>query len=275
MALLRVILIDVGWGDSILIESEDDQGVVHRGLIDSNDTTYQKSSYLFLKRHFEKAGINVEDDKPIFEFVMLSHPHSDHAQGLKAIMKSFGTRYFWYPKSLEWANCSYLISYARRSTNVRWYQAVDDQHILNNLGNASLRILWPPQGIINAHSENNNSIVLQLTLDQMSVLLTGDAEADVWQGIAGSIPANTAFFKVPHHGSVNGTFDNDQPAWLNDCPQGATLGISSHVRPFNHPHQRVINLFAQNNRTFLRTDEHYHLTFTTDGHTPPTLKYSH
>ena len=32
--------------------------------------------------------------KPIFDFVMLSHAHADHAQGLKSLMRSFGTKNF-------------------------------------------------------------------------------------------------------------------------------------------------------------------------------------
>jgi len=277
MANLTVTLIDVGWGDSILLESTDDNGTVFRGLIDSNDTTTLRSSHLFLKRHFEKAGININDDKPIFDFVMLSHAHADHAQGLKAIMKNFGTEHFWYPKSLEWASFSHLLSYARRSNNVQQQLALNNQTPLPRLGAADMSVLWPRQGDhnIDQHNENNNSIVLQITLGQHSVLLTGDAEAEVWQHVAPSIPPSTQFFKVPHHGSVNGSLDNGAPAWLNDCPNGAMLGISSHVRPFGHPHQQVVNLFDNNSRNYLRTDRHYHIAFTTDGVSQPVLKYSH
>lgn len=276
MASLTVTLIDVGWGDSVLIESEDDAGVVHRGLIDSNDTNTLRSSHLFLKRHFEKTGMNIGDEKPVFNFVLLSHAHADHAQGLKAIMRNFGTQNFWYPKSLEWASFTHLISYARRSRNVGRQLALDSQSTLPNLGVASMNVLWPPQdeNEIDRHNENNNSVVLQITLGQHSVILTGDAEAEVWQSIAASIPANTQFFKVPHHGSINGSLNNGQPAWLNHCPNAALLGISSHVRPFGHPHQQVVDLFDQNGRQYLRTDRHYHIAFTTDG-TSSSLKYSH
>ena len=265
MASLKVTLINVGWGDSILLESEDG-GIPHYGLIDSNDTSTLRSSYIFLRRYFEKADIDIASSKPIFQFVLLSHAHTDHGQGLKALMKEFGTEYFWYPKTLRQGMLGNLLRYANRSTNVGSHEALHTSKILPNFGPAQMSILWPQDqdnGISN--NENDNSVVLILRLDRVSFVMTGDAEKDVWLQIAPSIPRSTRFFKVPHHGSVNGTFDNNTTVWLNHCPRSAKLGVSSHVRPFEHPDQEVIDLFDNDNRRYYRTDRHYHLTFETDG----------
>jgi len=80
---------------------------------------------------------------------------------------------------------------------------------------------------------------------------------------------------VFHHGSANGTFDaqNNTP-WFNHCPPNAKIGISSHVRPHTHPDPEVIHLFESNHREYFRTDEQYHITFTTDGNSTQ-VKYSH
>lgn len=274
MASINITLIDVGWGDSIFIESIDDNGKSFYGLIDSNDTVKYKSSLIFLKRFFEKKGIVIAEEKPIFEFVILTHAHSDHGQGLKGIMKEFGTKRFWYPKSINWSSLLYLIQYCNRSNNVEFHQSIDDTKILPNLGDATMDVIWPPYGHI-SNDENNNSIVIVIELNGKSFLLTGDAEEEVWENIANSIPNNTEFFKVPHHGSKNGTFDvNGDSKWLINTPQSAILGISSHVKPFSHPDPEVIDLFNNNNRTYFRTDEHYHITISSDG-TTTTVKYSH
>ncbi len=94
--------------------------------------------------------------------------------------------------------------------------------------------------------------------------------------IGANIPGTTQVFKVPHHGSVNGTFDNaGGTPWLDHCPHGAKLAISSHVRPHTHPDQEVINAFDGQGRPYYRTDRHHHLTFcTTDGNTVD-VNYSH
>lgn len=273
-------LIDVGWGDSILIESQDNHGKYFYALIDSNDTIYFRSSFIFIKKFFERKKIQPHSDKPLFEFVLLTHAHSDHGQGLKGIIKAYGTKRFWYPKSLTEdgvnVNLAKLIRYSNRCKNkVQHHQAVDNTKILKKLGDVEMKILWPNYDEIDRknENENNNSVVLLLRLNNVSFVLTGDAEAEVWHQISDKIPKNTRFFKVPHHGSVNGTFDGNKKArWLYDCPKTAYLGISSHIKPFNHPAKKVVNLLK--NRSCFRTDMHYHTTFSTYG-SKVEVKYSH
>ena len=80
---------------------------------------------------------------------------------------------------------------------------------------------------------------------------------------------------MPHHGSTNGTFDaQNATPWLPPrLPTGATVGISSHVLPFPHPSAAVINELTQRGIPTYRTDQHYHVTFATDG-TNTTVQYS-
>ncbi len=275
MSELRVTLIDVGWGDSILIESLDENGKWHYGLVDSNDTTYLRSSFIFLKKHFKKRKIDLSAQGPIFEFVLLSHGHDDHGQGLKGIIKEFGTEKFWYPKSTSWSSQTNLLRYANRSTRVGFHQSLDKTKIVPALGEVDISILWPEYNRIDRHNENNNSVVLALELGGVSFVLTGDAEEEVWSRIASQLPANTRFFKVPHHGSVNGTFDSQgNETWSARLTQSPALGISSHPMRFSHPDKQVIDLFRNKAWPLYRTDENYHLTFMTDG-TDVKVKYSH
>jgi competence protein ComEC len=275
MGTLKATLIDVGWGDSILIEYEDDQSNSHYALIDSNDTDTLRSSYIFLKRYFERKGIEIDERKPVFSFVLLTHAHADHGQGLKAILRAFGSRQFWYPKSLDWSSMADLIRFSNMSPSVEHHQSIDDTKILPSFGDVSLEVMWPHYGEIDQVSENNNSVVLSLRHGYVSFILTGDAEEKVWKRIATRIPPDTHFFKVPHHGSNQGTFGpRKKTPWFDHCPQHAKLGISSHIRPFYHPDKEVIGLFESHSREYYRTDEHYHITFMTDGNTT-WVKYSH
>ncbi len=274
MSSLRITMIDVGWGDSILLESIDDTGRSHFGLIDSNDTTYFRSAFIFLKRFFEKKGIDSKTARPVFDFVMLTHEHADHAQGLKAIIREFGTRQFWYPKSLSLSSFTSLIRFANKSKTVLHHEAINSGKTLPKFGDAAMDVLWPPYNRMDPNP-NNNSIVLRLKIAQQSVILSGDAEEVVWASIGTSIPADTVFFKVPHHGSINGTFDaSGKTPWLNRCPQKAVLGISAHIKPHQHPDQRVIDEFDRRGYSYLRTDHHYHISFESDGR-KHTFEYSH
>ena len=275
MSKLIVTLIDVGWGDSIFLESEDSSGNRSFGLIDSNDSTYSRSSYIFLKKYFERTFRDGFPKPHAFAFVVLSHAHADHGQGLKLIMRSFGTTQFWYPKSTEWSSLKELVRFANKSTQITHHQAIDATNVLPNFGDVSVGVMWPKRGQIDAKNENNNSVVLSFQLANVSFVLTGDAEAPVWQQIAPKIPKTTLLFKVPHHGSENGTFDaSGKCPWLVACPVNTHLAISAHNRPFGHPDKAVIDFLKQNNRIYYRTDEQYHLSFVTDGNYVQ-AKYSH
>jgi beta-lactamase superfamily II metal-dependent hydrolase len=288
MSELRITLIDVGWGDSILIESTDASGKIHCALIDSNDTGDSLSSFLFLKRHFEKRQITTPTKEPLFDWIMLSHGHADHGQGLKGIVRSFGAKRLLYPRMPENDAIPFFTALIMEANGGKGrignHQAVDEGTLLEPLGDATLDILWPPAGY-QTDNLNNKSIVLAMTLGEVSAVLTGDAEGEVWDEIAGKIPANTRFLKVPHHGSKNGTFSGRRTPWLDNLSPEAMVGISCHIRPFNfhHPHKPVLDAIEKWKKAgantggtpaALRTDVNYHLTFTTDG-TKHEAAYSH
>ena len=273
MSELKVTLIDVGWGDSILIESADASGYKVYGLVDSNDEDKERTSLTFLKRFFDKEPGDVLSRQPLFDFVMLSHSHSDHGKGLKRIMSRYGTRHFWYPKSASFGSQSYLLSYANASSKVLQHEALNRGKILPSFGDVGMQVLWPAYNTIDQHNENNNSVVLKLSLQGVSFVLTGDAEGEVWDQIADQLPADMGFFKVPHHGSSNATFHQGGTPWLDHSPGSTRLGISCHVRPFFHPHPSVVQEFTNRGFEHYRTDQHYHVTFITDGATVRVMYY--
>ncbi|MCK5805095.1 MAG: hypothetical protein KAI66_19835 [Lentisphaeria bacterium] len=281
MSKLAVTLIDVGWGDSIFIEAIDASGQSRYGLIDSNDEGDHNSTLVFLRKFFRLTEKQIKARRPVFDFVMLSHDHSDHGVGLKRILSLFGAEHFWYPKIPEdqAGTLSTLLGYVTSHwgrQRVSRAQAVDSVRDLPGcpaLGDVVLDVLWPDEDYYQSDDDpNNNSIVLALTLDQVTFLMTGDAELPVWSRIARKIPASTKVVKLPHHGSVNGTYENDQSPWLDMCDPGRVkLGISCHPtypRGFPshpHPHQEVVDELDARGFTYFRTDENYHITFSTDG----------
>lgn len=210
----------------------------------------------------------------LFEWVLLTHAHADHGQGLKKILRDFGTKRFWYSASANQpVFLADLLRYVARSSRVGQYDQVDTNKIMPKFGPATITALWPNPGQV-SQNENDNSVVLQITLGQVSFVLTGDAEADgVWTHIANLIPSNTGFFKVPHHGSTNGTFTKaGTTPWLNSISGATKVAIRSHIRPFNHPDPSVVSALAK--YPSYRTDEHYHVTIETDGKKVD-VSYSH
>ncbi len=279
MATLSVTMIDVGWGDSIFIEHIDKKDKPHYALIDSNDKEYERSAEIFLKKYLRRKGIKYKDHKPNFEFVIISHWHEDHISGLKRIIRNFGTNRLYYPKTEYSTTMNTMTNFAdSESGRVNYdmsHQSIDSSKRMNEFGDVKLEVLWPPLSTIYSN-ENNNSIVLKMTLDNVNFILTGDAEKVAWQKITHLIPPDTKFFKVPHHGSINGTFVGNETPWLDRMNRLVALGISGHVGRFILPREEVIEEFEKKNRDHYRTDLNYHLTFKTDGNNrkKTNVKYS-
>lgn len=269
MAELSVTVIDVGWGDCILVDSQDDAGKHRYGLIDCNDSERQRNALGFVKRYFERQGRNWKTIDHNFEWVLLTHGHADHARGLKEMMRTFGTKHFWYPKSVASTTYGLLLNYANRSKNVVHHQAVDVSKILGPPQvdfHADLEVLWPNWNQID-DNENNNSVVLALTLGDTSIVLTGDAEAENWPEIVDRLPQNPTYVQVPHHGGRNGLFDPAGATPLLDTIRWrkTRLVMSSHVVPHGHPHPDVVTELSNRRFVAYRTDRNYHVTLTTNG----------
>jgi beta-lactamase superfamily II metal-dependent hydrolase len=188
------------------------------------------------------------------------------------MMSYFRTDWFWYPKSVEHGGFAKIISYANRyRSKVNRHQAIDNTKILPDFGDVRLRALWPPftaGGPHDSSNENNNSVVLVLTLGEVSFVLTGDCEAGNWSQIIGDLPQapGLAVFQVPHHGALNGVFDDPgNTPWLDAILENVHIAMSSHIRPHSHPAPQVVQELQNRNIKPFRTDQHYHLTFTTDG----------
>lgn len=275
MGMLNITLIDVGWGDSIFIEHIDDAGNPYYGLIDSNDSKEIQSTRIFIDRFFRLKREDIPD--PLFDFVLLTHPHDDHRKGLEGVIRRYGARYFLHPKSNRLGTNAPLLRYcAKANSKVEQYDAAYSGKDLPEFGDVEMTTLWPHDGQI-SDNENNNSVVIALKYGNTSAVLTGDAEEEVWGDIAANIPPDTVFFKVPHHGSRNGSMDhNGQPTWLPHCPQDTRLGISCMYRKdYKHPHDEVLTAFTNAGHNYYRTDEQYHITVSLDGVHQPEIKYSH
>jgi beta-lactamase superfamily II metal-dependent hydrolase len=289
---LQVTFIDVGFGDSVLIEARDKQKPIEFALVDCNDSTYEGSSRIFLKRRFERLGL-LPFNFPMFKHVFTSHAHADHIKGIQGILKRFGT------KNLYSSRCETTNNKNQGFANlIRWANKPSSQNKVNRqaylckgqsekLGAVLIDVLWPPS-LNNSHwdvnEENNNSLVLALTLDKVRFVLSADCLAENWDT---NKPDHVALpttdlrlVQVPHHGAYNGTFDSAgktpmlaQIAALTGKKK-PSLALSSHPEPHGHPHKKVIPEIDKHQLKHYQTNENYHLSFWTDG-TDVKTYYSH
>ena len=130
------------------------------------------------------------------------------------------------------------------------------------LGSAQIHVLAPLANYQpGAEPSNNDSQVLHVSYKATSVLLEGDAEAPIEQGMLAEQGLESTLLKVGHHGSVTST----RPDFLaRVAPQWAVISCGLHNR-YGHPREEVLaELQAAHVRT-LSTDINGASCFELDG----------
>lgn len=242
---LDVHFIDVGQGDSILAESDG-----HYMLIDADENDQAGTVISYLKAE----GVTKLD------YVIGTHPHSDHIGGLDKVIDTFPVDKVFLPpvehttKTFE----DVLDSIASRGLKITKPKPGDSY----DLGNASFTILSPVKDYGN--DLNNWSVGIRLTYGDNSFVMCGDAENQAEEDILNSGAVLKAdVLKAGHHGSSTSTSNaflkKVSPSWVViQCGKGNSYG---------HPHKETMEKLKKAGCQILRTDEEGTITAFSDGKT--------
>ena len=179
------------------------------------------------------------------DVVALSHAHSDHMGGLPSVLRNFKPDELWVGNNPPIDAYKALMDEAAMlGVRVHPLRARDGAA----LGDAQIRVLAPLANYEpGAEPSNNDSLVLHVGYRGTSVLLEGDAEDPIEQGMLAEAGLESTLLKVGHHGSVTST----QPEFLaRVAPQWAVISCGLHNR-YGHPREEVLaELQAAHVRTF-------------------------
>jgi competence protein ComEC len=248
---LHVSFLNVGEGDAILIQQGSQQV-----LIDGGPSSQAIGLELGKKIPFWDRTL---------ELAVLTHPHSDHLTGLVEILQRYQVRQVLYP-DLDFTSDAYdewlgLI----KEKNIEYTLAQVGQQI--NLGNEVVVDVLNPQHppLTGTESDiDNNAVVLRLSMDKVSFLLTADifweAEFELTRCRA---DLRSTVLKVAHHGSNTSTTE-EFLATVN--PRLAVISAGTD-NPHGHPSPEVTDRLAAKlgSENIYRTDEHGTIEFITDG----------
>jgi competence protein ComEC len=245
---LRVTFLDVGQGDAALVELPEgprlliDGGPGGPGRFDVGERVV--SPFLW--------------NRPVrrLHAVALSHPDSDHAGGLGAVLRHFRVGEFWdngrgAPGSAE------AMQALSRTEAVRRVLA-DGQHLW--VGRALVTVLNP--GGQASSRLNDDSLVLRLDWRGVSLLFTGDLG---WRGEARMVergePVRALVLKVAHHGSRS----SSSAAFLEEARPFLAIVSVGDRNPFGHPTLEALDRIDAVGARVYRTDRDGAVILETDG----------
>jgi competence protein ComEC len=248
---LHVTFLNVGQGDAILITTPEGRQI----LVDGGPSPSALTSALGKEMPFWDRSIDL---------LVLTHPDADHITGLVKVLERYRVD-GWLDNGLPdddatYARCEELLDAASVSRHIA--RAGDRLDMGRELVLEVLHPATEPLAGSDA-SSNDNSVVLRLTWEQASFLLTGDLEAEGEQHLlhsGQSLPSSV--LKVAHHGS--GGSSTEEFLSVVD-PDYAVISVGAGNR-FGHPKQAVLDRLASvGDVTILRTDRQGTVEFVTDG----------
>lgn len=238
---LEVTFIDVGQADSILLENEG-----HYMLVDAGNNEDGPK----LVNYFKNQNIHQ------FDYVIGTHPHEDHIGGLDNIIEGFDINTFYMPDVITTTKTFEDVLDALGEKNMTL--SIPKTNATFKLGDATVKVLYV--GTEDESDLNDTSIVLKVTYQNVSFLLTGDASTKVEEKLNPADLESTVL-KVGHHGSSTATNEK----FLNTVnPKYAIISVGENNQ-YEHPHTTVLNTLAAHNITTYRTDQDGTIKVITDG----------
>ncbi|MCD7811387.1 MAG: MBL fold metallo-hydrolase [Ruminococcus sp.] len=246
---LTVSFIDVGQGDCIYISTGDENMLIDCGEASEADRV---AAYL------EELGVSSID------YVVATHPHSDHMGGMSEIVLNYeiGEMIMPHLDDSDIPTTRYFEKFldACEEKDLQVTEAQLGRVI--SLGDAEAEIIAP---ISEDYSgANNYSVGIILTHGSNSFLFTGDAEelAESEMLESGKL-SHVRVYKVNHHGSDTSSSEEFLEAI---SPEYAVI-MCGEGNSYGHPHEEVLDRLSEYVKQIYRTDLNGNVIFESDGTT--------
>ena len=246
---LEIHYLDIGQGDSILIKTPYGQKI----LIDGGpDMTI-----------LDALGNNLSFFDRKIDIMILTHPHSDHINGLVEVLLRYDVGKIYYTGVLH-TSSAYLEWLETIKQKKVPLEIVKEQRILELGTDLRLEFLYPLEDLINKEIEelNNTSIINKLIYKNKVFIFMGDAEKEVEDELLNlDLDLSADVIKIGHHGSSSSSSEQ----FLNAVNAQYAIIQSGQDNSFGHPHLSVIRRLERMGIKIFRNDLRGQVSIFSDG----------
>lgn len=240
---LKVHFIDVGQGDSTLLESDGEYVLIDAGEFEYGET---------VRDYILSCGAER------LKYIIATHPHSDHIGGIRAVLDAFETEDFITVETdcdtYGWTKTLKKVE----TLGVNYIDAVVGDRY--TFGGASFTILAPNGGGYDGY--NNYSVAVKAEYGDVSFMLTGDAERESeFEMLENGLDLSADVLKCGHHGSSDAT----SLGFLKAVDPAYAVISCGKDNEYGHPHTETLALLDLLGCEYLRTDERGTIVAATDG----------
>ncbi|MGI9110870.1 MAG: ComEC/Rec2 family competence protein [Gaiellaceae bacterium] len=215
---LRITVLDVGQGDSILVEVPEGAILVDQGPPEAR-----------VDRQLRELGVRR------LAALVLTDGQRDHTGGAEQILRRVAVERVLDPRI---ASQSPYRSRALAVASERQIPVMEARAGASwGLGGLRIRVLWPDGPGLPSDDPNRRTVVLLASYGQVDALLSADAETDVTARLLGR---QVEILKVAHHGSE----DPGLEAELTELRPAIAVISSGRDNPYGHPRPETIAALA-------------------------------
>ncbi|MFI5177070.1 MAG: ComEC/Rec2 family competence protein [Vicinamibacterales bacterium] len=248
---LRFTMLDVGQGDALVVQFPTGQSlIVDEGGIGGGFDIGAR----VVTPALWALGVRRLD------WLAFTHPDLDHIGGAASVTDDLHPREIWegvpVPRNLARAHLSAV------ARGIAWRQLQAGDRL--QLGHVVIDVLHPPRpDWERQRTRNEDSLVMQLRFDDVSLMLTGDVGAEFESRFEREPDAAPlAVLKVAHHGSRSST----AARFVDALRPQVALVSAGRGNLFGHPAPEVVARLAALGALVFRTDLDGAITVETDGH---------
>ncbi|MGD8980662.1 MAG: DNA internalization-related competence protein ComEC/Rec2 [Desulfobacterales bacterium] len=260
---LRVTMIDVGHGNASLLELPYGYNMLIDGGGFSDNRVFDVGANIVAPFLWQKKIRTIDS-------IVLSHPNSDHLNGLIYIAENFNVKNVWTNHEIADTAGYQMFMETIKKNHIKMpaFNKITGAHDINGV---QIDVLYPPVDFIEKkeietwRNLNNNSLVLKISFGTTSFLFPGDIKAQAEYELVSTVgnKLKSTVLLAPHHGSKT---SNTEPFLEKVTPEVVVIS-SRYKSRFGFPHPSVLKRYKATGCRVFETAHNGAVSVRTDGRT--------